>query len=71
VIRNAAAATSVGFARGIGKLYEPWGQAGATKVMISRVQALQRHTRQEAASAFTQNPVGPDASGAKIRRQGA
>jgi hypothetical protein len=38
-------------------------------VTISRVQALQRYTRQEAASAITQSPEGPDASGAKIRHQ--
>ncbi len=37
----------------------------ATKVAIFRVQALRRHTRQEAASAITQSPEGPHASGAK------
>jgi hypothetical protein len=45
--------------------------AGATKVMISRVQALQRHARQEAAGALTQSPDGPNASGATIRHQAA
>jgi hypothetical protein len=66
-IRSAAAAAGVGFAGGMGKLYEP--RAGATKVSISRVQAFQRYARQEAASAITQSPKGPDAweqrSGAK------
>jgi hypothetical protein len=36
-----------------------------------RVQALQRHARQETASALTQSPEGPDASGAKIKQQAA
>jgi hypothetical protein len=68
--RNATAAAGVGFVRGIGKLYEPPG-AGATKVMISRVQAFKRHARQEAASAIAQSPEGQDASEAKIGRQAA
>jgi hypothetical protein len=46
-------------------------QAGATKVMISRVQAFKRHARQEAASAIAQSPEGQDASEAKIGCQAA
>jgi hypothetical protein len=63
------ATNGVGFTRGIGKLYEPW--AGATKVMICRVQAFKRHARQEATSTITQSSEGSDASGAKISCQAA
>jgi hypothetical protein len=58
---------SVGLMHGISKLHEPW--AGATKVMISRVQAFKRYARQEAhapsvKARLARTPLG-QGSGAK------